>query len=426
MLVKLDYLFQAESGVWFYRRRFLKPLVPFIPSAGASGGRSLFKRSLLTKDLNTPGATERYSAARLEYKSIVAEAEGKAAAHAKRTSGTFDELDPVEVATLAARFHAQELADDEERRRSPLGRDRARLATQMLRKVGSEFPPVPQAAEWTLGIRAVHEAVRDAARAMRAYGDTDGIADYWGNEALSLASASGRELSPGGPSHLALCEALHNAAVAASEEALRRLDGDLVPTPAMPELPKRSGASSPASTRTLGDLIKAFKADRLDKWSTSATRNFVPVERVMLEVLGADTPLAKINRETGRELFDVVKRLPKGMGTSPKLKKLSVAEAIELGLPGLSPKSINGTYLSTMKALFRFALQEQWMVAHPMLGLSVVDPVNEADKRDPFTIDQLNTIFSGPPWSPRNDAPRGKPLHYWGPLIALLSSEPRI
>lgn len=32
---------------------------------------------------------------------------------------------------------------------------------------------------------------------------------------------------------------------------------------------------------------------------------------------------------------------------------------------------------------------------------------------------QLNSIFSGAPWSPRDEAPRGKPLHFWGPLIAL-------
>jgi integrase len=255
---------------------------------------------------------------------------------------------------------------------------------------------------------------------MRAYGDNEGILATWGDLAVSLASENGFELEPSGSSHVALCAALNDAAVQASEDALKRLDGDLVPTPDMPSLPSRALAvASRPSGRTLGDLIDAFKADRADKWSTSSTNNFVPVERVMREVLGSKRLLSEIGRDQGRELFEVVKRLPRGLGTLPKLRGVSVADAIEMDLPRLAPKSINGTYLSSMKAVFKFAVQEHWLSVSPMLGLAVMDPVHDADKRDPFTIDQLNKIFAGAPWRPRDEAPGGKPLHFWGPLIAL-------
>lgn len=61
------------------------------------------------------------------------------------------------------------------------------------------------------------------------------------------------------------------------------------------------------------------------------------------------------------------------------------------------------------------------MDADPLVGLSVIDPVSASDKRDPFTIEQLNTIFGSSPWRPWDASPRGRPLYFWGPLIALFS-----
>lgn len=170
---------------------------------------------------------------------------------------------------------------------------------------------------------------------------------------------------------------------------------------------------------TLGSLIEAFKADREGRWKPSTTAAYVPVERVMREVLGSARHLDTITREDGRKLFDIVRQLPRGMYKSPKLKGLNIAQAIQTDLPKLSPKSVNATYLAMMKATFKFAVDEQWMIADPLAGKSVEDPVDEADKRDPFTTEQLAIIFGAAPWTPRDTSPRGKPLHYWGPLIAM-------
>jgi len=181
---------------------------------------------------------------------------------------------------------------------------------------------------------------------------------------------------------------------------------------------KAEGANK--SAPTLGGLIEAFKADRAPAWSPSTAAAYIPVERVLREVLGSARQLGTLTREDGRKLYDTVRQLPRGLGKSPKLKGLSIREAIRTDLPKLSPKSVNGTYLAMMKATFRFAVQEQWLAADPLAGLSVVDPVADADKRDPFSIQQLNQIFGASPWQPREEAPRGRPLHFWGPLIALL------
>lgn len=178
-------------------------------------------------------------------------------------------------------------------------------------------------------------------------------------------------------------------------------------------------ATNSAPKPTVGSLIEAFKADRDGRWKPSTTAAYVPVERVMREVLGSARQLDTIGRDDGRKLFEIVRQLPRGLGKSPKLKGMTINEAIKTDLPKLSPKSVNATYLAMMKATFKYAVQEQWMAADPLAGKNVEDPVDEADKRDPFTAEQLATIFGAAPWTPRDANPRGKPLHYWGPLIAM-------
>lgn len=97
----------------------------------------------------------------------------------------------------------------------------------------------------------------------------------------------------------------------------------------------------------------------------------------------------------------------------------AVEKAKALKLPTLAPKSINGSYLTFLKSIFRWAVAEQWLPANPMDELSVKDMVAAADKRDPFTMEQLQTIFSGAPWSNRDERPKGKPVLFWGPLLGL-------
>jgi len=63
------------SGILSYRRKFPKELVALIPSASPTGrGRVEFKTSLKTRDINSPGAMERFANAQREYNRIVAAA----------------------------------------------------------------------------------------------------------------------------------------------------------------------------------------------------------------------------------------------------------------------------------------------------------------------------------------------------------------
>ncbi|MEH3122143.1 MAG: hypothetical protein PGN16_09215 [Sphingomonas phyllosphaerae] len=123
--------------------------------------------------------------------------------------------------------------------------------------------------------------------------------------------------------------------------------------------------------------------------------------------------------------MDLVRQLPAGMGRKAELKDLSAPAAIEkgrqLGLSTISPGTINVGYLAHMSALFGWAEKEDWADKNPFKGLAVHDPVEARDKRDPFSMDQLATLFSAAPWSrplPHDDK---RPGRFWVPLIALFT-----
>lgn len=202
-----------------------------------------------------------------------------------------------------------------------------------------------------------------------------------------------------------------------------RLLGDYSTKPSDPLFLEAYTSSGAGPQKYLSDLIEAHKVDKVSKRSLSTQASYEPVWRLLKDVLGANRPLASIGREEGRLLFETAKALPKGMGKNRALRGLSVPEAVEkareLHLPTIAPKTVNGVYMGLMKTIFQWAVREQWLTANPLAGLLVEDDVAEAEKRDPFTVEQLATIFHSPPWSPRNENPRGRPLHFWGPLIAL-------
>lgn len=97
-----------------------------------------------------------------------------------------------------------------------------------------------------------------------------------------------------------------------------------------------------------------------------------------------------------------------------------LAEAERRNLPRLSAKTWNDGYRTALSALFTWALREGWMDGrNPVEGLRMVDEVANDERRDPFTVDQLNALFAAEPWSPRDPSPRGRPSFYWAPLLAL-------
>lgn len=175
----------------------------------------------------------------------------------------------------------------------------------------------------------------------------------------------------------------------------------------------------PLAKRTVNDLLKAYVKAKTPEWAPSSAAAFVPVRRLLADAIG-DREVATITREDARGVQELVTALPKNLGTVKALRGLAIPEAVKrankLGLPVISPTTQNGGYLVHIIAVFSWAVREEWATRNPFLKLTVADPVADADRRDPFTIAQLNTLFGSGHWDAPNAA---RPGRYWVPLLGL-------
>lgn len=370
-----------RSGRWYFNRAFPKELWPIV-------GKAPFRVALETDSLETalrrrPDAERRYFAAVDQ-------------ARARVVTRSLKELSEIEAAGLAARWfktrYDERVEEIEEDRSVSVDLD-------------SELEEL--------------DHFETEARQAIAENDTGLVKGL----ASQLLRTEHYEVDPRSKAFKALQRALLRARRELMVLERARLLGDYRKQPEDPLFIAAYSESTSAPQRSLIDLIEAHKADKVSKRSLSTQAAYEPVWRFLKDVLGPNRALSTIGREDGRLLFETAKALPKGIGKNRKLRGLKIPEAVEKGrelkLATIAPKTINGVYMGLMKTIFAWGVREQWLPANPLSGLLVDDDVVESEKRDPFTAEQLTTIFNLSPWAPRNESPRGKPLHFWGPLIAL-------
>lgn len=138
-----------------------------------------------------------------------------------------------------------------------------------------------------------------------------------------------------------------------------------------------------------------------------------------------DRPVTSVTREDARKLQQVIRELPRGLGRQKAFNGLTTVQAVEKGkaleMPVISPATVNQVYLVHVSAAFKWAVAEGWADRNVFTGLSVKDPVAARDKRDPFSADQLQELFSSGLWSAPAAPDRERPGRFWVPLVALWS-----
>ena len=241
--------------------------------------------------------------------------------------------------------------------------------------------------------------------------------------AETLARQAGLSIPEDAPAWVSLHRMLMRAFVELHEAAAANLAGNPGYTPGDPAIREVPVVpeGAPAS-RLVEALLDAYEADKAPGWSGSTKKAVKPVFRLMRDVFpgrAADS----ITRAEAREVVKLLQGLPVNMGRLKALEGLTVAEAVKkarkLGLPAIKPKTINDGYLLHIASLFNWARKEQWVSANPFEGLSVHDPVDDQDRRDPFTIPQLQTLFTSGPWQEPWREGQGRAGDYWVPLLCL-------
>jgi len=165
--------------------------------------------------------------------------------------------------------------------------------------------------------------------------------------------------------------------------------------PKAPVTVRTGGTATVAGAKTVSDLCDAYKVAKWDEWGESSRKAIGPVLRVLRETIGR-REVGSVYREAARSVFEAVKLLPVNMGKRKEFAGLTVPQAIEkaqqLGLPTINPNTINRGYMVQIAAVFNWAVDEDWAVKNPFVGLSVADPVDDRDRRDAFTMAQMQTL----------------------------------
>jgi integrase len=203
---------------------------------------------------------------------------------------------------------------------------------------------------------------------------------------------------------------------------------------AAPQAPAVSPTLSvePVTRKTIQEVYDAYMTDPGVIRSGKTILAYGTVFNLLIEIMGKETPISDISRETCREVMDTLRSLPPNSTKRyPNLTAREIAQKTrDAGkASGLSPATVNG-YMTKLSAILTWAVNEGYIDRNPAKGLGVVDTTNRKDKRKPFTPKHLQNIFDAPLFTGCQDDEYGyaKPGdarprrgRFWVPLIGLFS-----
>jgi integrase len=181
---------------------------------------------------------------------------------------------------------------------------------------------------------------------------------------------------------------------------------------------------------TLKGLYEAYMADPTRDWSPRTRLAYDTTRRLVVTILGEDTPVRSITRARCRELIETLRWLPRHASKLyPGLDAAEIAaRSKNAGRSDLiSPSNLN-TYLNKLGGVFNWAVKEELMDRNPAQGLRVPDATLRRDKRLPFSSAQLRAVFTAPLYTGCRDDGHGyavpgdchpRNARFWIPLIAL-------
>jgi len=156
------------------------------------------------------------------------------------------------------------------------------------------------------------------------------------------------------------------------------------------------------------------------------------VTDLILEVMGADTPVHAVTRKMCRDVVVALSKLPPNR--RKKFKNLPLEKVLaKANKDGLAPLKweTQNSYLSTLIKVMDFARKEGYIDRNPAEGLTPLAlTVPDEDKRDPYTLEHLQKIFMAPIYTGCVNDMQGcnkpgpnfpKRSRYWLPLISLFT-----
>ena len=181
---------------------------------------------------------------------------------------------------------------------------------------------------------------------------------------------------------------------------------------------------------TFSDLYDAYMSDPTRDWSPTTRMAYQTTKRLVVAILGKDTPARSITRTQCREMIEVLRWQPRNASKLfPKLSPVEIAEKAkaEQRTDLINAANIN-TYLNKLGGVLNWAVKEEMLERNPAQGLRVPDPTARRDKRLPFSTRQLQAIFSAPLYTGCRDDGHGyatpgperpRNARFWIPLLSM-------
>lgn len=155
-----------------------------------------------------------------------------------------------------------------------------------------------------------------------------------------------------------------------------------------------------AGDKTIGEVVAAFKAERIARYGDESTvRKYHHIFEALTEALGTAKPIRGVTREDAKAVRELLRELPKHMGKGatykhPDGRRMTLAEAAakrrDIGAPAIAPNTLN-TYLGNLSAVFRFAVDEGW--AETNVATKLAGEKRRQVKRRRYETSELKLIF---------------------------------
>ena len=167
--------------------------------------------------------------------------------------------------------------------------------------------------------------------------------------------------------------------------------------------------------KPLDEVIKSFvsyKTQRGD-WDDKTRQDVEGVCAQLMEYVGEKANPSSITREQLREFSVLLSKLPTNYVRTARYKGLSLIQLAEVAeteeVKTASASTVKKKFVF-VKALFKYAEQEEWVDKDRAKGISIV--VSDTQKRLPFSVESLGVLFK----ATKSTSIKSQ---YWLPRIAL-------
>ncbi len=168
--------------------------------------------------------------------------------------------------------------------------------------------------------------------------------------------------------------------------------------------------------KSLGEVVSSYVLHKqsVRDWQPTTEKDVLNIYGLLLDELGEASNPDKITREQFRSFIELLTKLPAYYTNNKKFSKCSLKKVIaiadEEGLKRITPSTARKKF-SFVKALVKFAVQEEWMDKDRTKGVQIKTEGTVA-VRKPYTEAEIKVVMSA-------TRHKKRPSDYWMPRIAL-------